>query len=122
MMSWFIWLAQEEETLSIQELLNDVRIDFRHLALIGSILLVSLGVFVWAAFFRKPKRHRHRHPHRHPAPAPMTPPRERHRSGWRFFRKHHHRRRRKERPRNPTLAEVGGLPPVRTPVSPPTSS
>jgi hypothetical protein len=29
-------------------------------------------------------------------------------------RKRRHRRRREHRPRNPTLAETGGLPPVRT--------
>jgi FtsZ-interacting cell division protein ZipA len=31
----------------------------------------------------------------------------------------HHRRRREHRPRNPTLAETGGLPPIRTDAPPP---
>ncbi len=85
----------------------------------GAILLVVLGVFAWAMFWRKPRRRSHsdRH-HRHaggnsrPAVAP-DPADEK--SGWRRKR----RRRREHRPRNPTLAETGGLPPPR--VGPPTN-
>jgi hypothetical protein len=91
------------------------------LTIIAVLLGLSLLVFVWAAFFRKPGgRHRH-HRYRYPQstsetdaqskppekPAP-TPRRKR-------FRRHEHR------PRNPTLAEAGGLPPARAdePAPPP---
>jgi hypothetical protein len=120
MMALFIWFAQEE-TVSVQEAMKDLSIDFRYLITLGSMFLVSLGVFIWAAFFRKPGRHRRHHSHRHPPASPLEPKPESRKRGWFFFfRKRHHRRRRQERPRNPTLAEAGGLPPIRTP-APPTS-
>ena len=86
------------------------------LLLCFAIGLVALLAVVWAVFFRKrQRRKRKHHSHRHsssPAEAPETPsppPPERHR---------HKRSRRRHRPRNPTLAEAGGLPPVRSDSSP----
>jgi heme/copper-type cytochrome/quinol oxidase subunit 2 len=55
---------------------------------LGAILLVVIGTFIWAVFFRKKTRSRSRH---------------------RRQRADHHGR----RPVNPTLAQIGGLPPVR---------
>ncbi len=92
------------------------------LILICAVSFVSLLALVWAAFFRKTKRRRHSHhrSHRHSsahadsveAPsgdAAESAPRE-HPRRRRFRRRHHSR--------NPTLAETGGLPPVR-PEGPP---
>ena len=92
----------------------------REIAIVLAILfLVVLGVFMWAAFWRKPRRRRkhtyHHHHHSGPdgASAEGLPQREKEKSGL-FHRKRRHRRqRRHERPINPTLAQVGGLPPSR---------
>jgi FtsZ-interacting cell division protein ZipA len=86
------------------------------LIIFGAIGLVTLLVLLWAAFIRSKRRRRHSHHHRHhhaqkptevPAasqnedvPAPSEKRRRRH--------SHHG-----HRPRNPTLAETGGLPPIR---------
>jgi len=51
----------------------------------GAIALVAIGALIWTFYFRKPGRRRRR--------------------------KSHHRHER--RPPNPTLAQNGGLPPVR---------
>src|SRR5882672_2281194 len=72
-------------------------------------LLFAGAVFLWAAVIRKrrpPSGYRH---HRSPTPAPRKPAEK---SRWRqlFSRKRRHRR---GRSRNPTLAETGGLPPLR---------
>ncbi|SRR6266446_2524187 len=80
----------------------------------GAILLVILLVLAWAVFLRRSRRKHHSHDHHHSRAtailrdakvlegvAAPTPRRR-----W--------RRRRSNRQRNPTLAETGGLPPVRT--------
>ena len=72
-----------------------------YLLLSGALLLVVSGVVYWAAAIRKPKGERrykyHRSPRgQTPPPAPASK-----------------RKRRSEPPRNPTLAETRGLPPVR---------
>jgi hypothetical protein len=56
------------------------------LVVFGAAVLVALLALVWIVFFRKNARHRYRR-------------RRLHRNG--------------QQPLNPTLAEVGGLPPVR---------
>jgi hypothetical protein len=91
------------------------------LILIGTLLLVTLGAFIWAAFFRKRPRRRHYEFHHH------NPDRlaNRIKDGWKagrfLLRRHRHHRHREQR-RNPTLAEAGGLPPVRTEEHPPHST
>jgi len=50
----------------------------------GAFALVGIGVLIWIFFFRKPGRRRRKHLHRHEHRSP-----------------------------NPTLAQSGGLPPVR---------
>jgi ABC-type nickel/cobalt efflux system permease component RcnA len=83
-------------------------------ALVGVIGLVLL----WAVFLRKPRRQHHHHSHHHSraedgsdtADSTSSPKRRK----WR-------RRRRDHRPRNPTLAETGGLPPLRSDGPPPPS-
>jgi hypothetical protein len=95
--------------------------DTNILILIGALVLVTASIFVWAAFLRKAGRHPHYHFPRH---APKPEPREE-TDKWTlrmlFSAKHRQRRRRHhKRPRNPTLAEAGGLPPVRSEDHPPT--
>lgn len=97
----------------------------RELAILfGAIALLTSVLVIWAVYLRKKRRSRHRH-HRHhhdhsqsgpatenPAstdPAAADKPRRR------------RRRRRDHRPMNPTLAQTGGLPPVRQ-EQPPTPS
>jgi hypothetical protein len=79
----------------------------------GAIFLVVLVVFIWAAFWRKP-RHQH-HSHHRTLEEGGLPARHKRRSalGRLFGRKRHKRRHSRERPTNPTLADVGGLPPNR---------
>jgi hypothetical protein len=80
----------------------------------GALAVLTLILLAWAAFVRKRKRTQstgrsRRHSH---SPSPSVVETEnldesRHpRRKWR-------RRRREHRPRNPTLAETGGLPPIR---------
>jgi hypothetical protein len=87
------------------------------LIVVGALGVVTLWVAVWALFVRKSPRRPHRHHHGHhasepashdaaPAPAGDAASPERKRLKWRRPRRDH-------RPRNPTLAETGGLPPVR---------
>jgi hypothetical protein len=90
----------------------------------GAIGLVTLLTVLWALFLRRRRRRRRSHHHSHEQsvePAELTktpvaesvppPPPSQHRR---------RRGRRRHRSRNPTLAETGGLPPIR-PESPPES-
>jgi type VI protein secretion system component VasK len=83
---------------------------------VGAILFVVVVVFGWAAFIRKRRKRKHRH-HRSMAKAAAA--------GVNEIRRQVHerqrRRRTRQRQRNPTLAETGGLPPVRADVSQPPS-
>jgi hypothetical protein len=65
----------------------------------GALFLVGLGFFVWAIIFR---RQRHRG-HLHHSSKPGS----------------RHHRQSGDRPRHRTLADAGGLPPVRTEKQPP---
>jgi hypothetical protein len=65
----------------------------------GAIFLVALAVFGWAVF-RTQQRRRHSH-HHHSKPAAK------------------YQRLPEYQPRQPTLAEAGGLPPIRTGKQPP---
>jgi FtsZ-interacting cell division protein ZipA len=91
---------------------------------LGAVAGVTLLVVLWAVYLRKrPHRHSHRH-HRHrnhqdlsssrdeSSPAEAEPDSEDNNGDRRYRRKR--RRRREHRPRNPTLAETGGLPPLRS--------
>jgi hypothetical protein len=61
----------------------------------GALLLVALGFFAWAIIFHRPRHRRRSHHHRHKPVA---------RHYWQTV----------AHPRQPTLANTGGLPPVRT--------
>jgi len=91
---------------------------FRDMVLIGAAVLgLSLLLILWARrYVRRSKRHRHEHrSESRPVGQEESSPRHHHRH------RHHHRRRRhsrEERGSNPTLAETGGLPPIRPQSSP----
>lgn len=88
----------------------------------GALGLVTLLIVLWAIFLRKPRRRRRSHHHSHQrsseptvspeasaeetAPAPPQKDLKRRRG------------RRRYRSRNPTLAETGGLPPIRPDIPP----
>ena len=74
-------------------------------------LVVLFSFIIWAAFIRRSDRRRER------GEILTTPARDRSESSGSGRRRR--RRREKGRPRNPTLAETGGLPPVRDPDAPP---
>ena len=77
------------------------------LIVIGAITAISLAALGWIVFFRKPG-HRHHHHHRHHRPEQPNSSESEPRRKWRRRRRHD------SRPRNPTLAETGGLPPARS--------
>jgi FtsZ-interacting cell division protein ZipA len=92
------------------------------LTMLGAVALVTLLLVLWAVYIRKgPRRHSHRH-HRHeqhysddpnnPSGLAEDPPDSEATGDKRYRRKR--RRRREHRARNPTLAETGGLPPLRS--------
>jgi hypothetical protein len=85
--------------------------------IVGLLFLIALVGFIWAAFLRKPRRRRHSYHHLAPSDESNggLPVRRKERSGVaRLFRRKRHRtQRRHERPVNPTLSQVGGLPPPR---------
>ena len=104
-----------------------VGLTFKELLMVlGAVAFVTLLVVIWAVYFRKrSNRHSHHHHHHHHDPEPepsseasvlSTDASAESSDGRRYRRKR--RRRRDHRPRNPTLAETGGLPPLR-PEQPP---
>ncbi len=118
--SFDVWMAQIDLKLS-----GSVR---EGLYIFGALVLVTVPIVIWAAFYRKkPRRRVYRHHHRshhHDHNSAETPPLTtsgssaesapliRKRKGWR-------RSRHRERPMNPTLAQTRGLPPVRNESTPP---
>ncbi len=76
---------------------------------VGAVCLVVLVVVIWAAFIRRPKDERARH-YRYGSSERSTSGQ---RNGEAKSAGSGGRRRRRRRPRNPTLAETGGLPPRR---------
>ncbi len=92
------------------------------LALLGAVALVTALLVIWAVYFRKsPRRHSHsryrdsHHRHSHePSNSSLGSQEEADSEASNDKRYRRKRRRRREhRPRNPTLAETGGLPPIR---------
>jgi len=81
------------------------------LIMVGAFLVVGLLIFCWAAFFRKPKSRHHSHNY----DGGGLPARHKRRSklARMLGKKRRKRTRSRERPINPTLAQIGGLPPHR---------
>ena len=107
----------DDGTMSATGQYSSAWMDF--FVLLGAILLVTLALLIWVLVFRK-KRRRRQHHHRHHADH-----REEFRKSVKGIRemvqprRHHHRH--ELRPINPTLAETGGLPPIRGEKPPPPS-
>jgi FtsZ-interacting cell division protein ZipA len=84
------------------------------LIVIGAVLLLAVGLLLWASVAYKRRRRRsssHRQHHeRKLAGNASAENAEEERSSHSHRRR---KRRREHRPRNPTLAETGGLPPIR---------
>jgi hypothetical protein len=104
-----------DRTLPLTGQFSPAWVDF--FILLGAILLVTLSLLIWVLVFHK-KRRRHQRHHRHHAG---------HREEFQksaggikeLIQPHQHYRRREHRPINPTLAETGGLPPLRGEKPPP---
>ena len=119
-----IFFASAASDLPLPDLSTSTSATKEHLVLIVAITLVTAGALAWAFLFRRKRRRSARREER----------RRRRRSfigdtakgvaelkqyiEERKERKHGHRRRH-HRPRNPTLAETGGLPPIRSDSPPP---
>jgi FtsZ-interacting cell division protein ZipA len=100
-----------KDTISVANPLPPESMDV--LIVLGAIVLVALIVFFGVLLFRKDGKHPRKHHHRH------------HRKSYReqfqkttsgikeLIRQHRRRRHREHRPINPTLAQTGGLPPIR---------
>ena len=87
------------------------------LIILGAVLGVTLLALVWAIFLRRQTRRRHSHHRaRHHSPesvqSPASPTDDA--ATLSPLKRRKRRRRSRDRPLNPTLAETGGLPPVRT--------
>jgi len=101
----------DDVTSAIQSVGKRTGMDLHdELALIGSLVLVAGLVFFLTAVFRKRHHHHHRD-RRDYAPPPPARPRENAVAENGKIRRR--KRRRDHRPRNPTRAEAGGLPPRR---------
>jgi len=91
------------------------------LLLIGIAVVIAAIFFLWAAYVRRPKKLHHTYRHLHQNNGGL-PERRRKRSGFdRLFGRKHRRRRKHspQRPANPTLAQIGGLPTKREEHQPP---
>ena len=124
-MSQFIILmaaidAGDNATKGLFQSWNSMSAGKRELIIIsGAVLLVVLALLFWAIFIRPPRRQRSpyhggRKSERGLLLTDSEKKSHRTRHRWFGFGKRRKHRRRRERPRNPTLAETGGLPPIRT--------
>lgn len=82
---------------------------------VGAVLFLAIVLTLWVMLLRKPQRGRSHHHHRGALSNDERVEEKKHhhhRRRWVFFGKRRKRRRR-EFKRNPSLAQTGGLPPVR---------
>jgi FtsZ-interacting cell division protein ZipA len=108
----YLFLAVEEPTLPLtgpsSPWLRETMI------VVGAVLLVAVGLLLWASVAYKRRRRRsssHRQHHEKKLAGNASAENaETERSSHSHRRR---KRRREHRPRNPTLAETGGLPPIR---------
>jgi len=108
-----IWPAEPGRLLAVMEPKSGAG---NVLMMVGALAVITLAVFIWAAFFRKPPRRKHHSHHRQARPAPDAhePDTSESDSSDRKHSRSRRRRRHKERRLNPTLAKTGGLPGVRS--------
>ena len=90
------------------------------LLIFGALGLVTLLILFWAVFLRKRRRRRQEHHHSSKPAEVAQAPAEEDVASPSGKRRRRRRSGRSHRPRNPTLAETGGLPPIRL-ESPPES-
>jgi type VI protein secretion system component VasK len=87
------------------------------LTILGALGLVTLLVVLWAILLRRRRRRRRKHHHSdHPSSTPaevVEAPKVQDAPARPYKRRRRRRSGHSRRPRNPTLAETGGLPPVR---------
>jgi hypothetical protein len=99
---------------SLREHISDIFL------VLAAILALTLVLLVWAKYLRKSKSSRSRS--RTVSTAPVAKTEDSETEGHSRRRRRRHKRRRQDfRDRNPTLAETGGLPPLRSEGQPPTS-
>jgi hypothetical protein len=107
--------AETQEILKAWRITDPATLE--RLIIFGAIGLVTLLMVLWAVFLRKRgrRRRKHHHPHQSSSQPPEVPAVAKDGSALSTPENRRHRRRsgRRHRPRNPTLAETGGLPPVR---------
>jgi hypothetical protein len=90
------------------------------LLIFAAIALVAGGLLLWAALFRRKRRRQHARNARH-EPATLVRyrhPRHEDDGLLAILKPRQRRRKRRNQRRNPTLAETGGLPPIRPPEPP----
>jgi hypothetical protein len=104
----------DTESLPLGGPLSSELLDF--FVVFGAILLVVLIAFFWALMVRKGgksrRKHRSRQSYREQLQKGASEIRQ-------LIREHRSGRRREHRPINPTLAQTGGLPPLREAEKPP---
>jgi ABC-type nickel/cobalt efflux system permease component RcnA len=105
-MTLAVLMAQADDTVSVWSGPGSTAKEI--VVAIGIMSVVVLLIFIWAAFWRKPRRHKHSYHH----PDAALPRREK-RKPRLFGRRHRRHHRKDDHPMNPTLAQVGGLPPER---------
>ena len=112
-MSFAVLLAQEEVGNPFSGWMRPTSMAGELTIIVGAVLFIGIIIFIWAAFIRKP-RHRH-HSHSSDLAGGGLPARRKPRSklARMLGKKRHKRRHSRERPVNPTLADIGGLPPRR---------
>jgi hypothetical protein len=113
------FLADEDTDAILAAWRSDPAV-LERILIFGAIGLVTALVLLWAVFIRKKRRRRHSHHHHHHAHhqssgAVEVPesPKDESLPAQEGKRGRHRRSRRRHRRRNPTLAETGGLPPIR---------
>ena len=92
------------------------------LIVIGAVALVALAILIWAIAFHKrgTKRQHHHHRHHHHQHGGFREDFKKTTAGIKeIIHQRQHQHRHKHRPINPTLAQTGGLPPIREESKPP---
>ncbi len=114
-MPFFLADAETEEVLAAWRITDPATLEY--IIIFGTIGLVTLLAVLWAIFLRRKRRRRrsHHHGHHHASGAAGVPeaPQDESLPAPEEKRRRPRRSRRRHRRRNPTLAETGGLPPIR---------
>jgi hypothetical protein len=112
---FFLAEVETQEVLAAWRITDPATLE--RILIFGAIGVVTTLVLLWAIFLRKKRRRRREHHHgsRHSSGPVETGEAPLDEGVPTLPEKRRHRRRsgRTHRPRNPTLAETGGLPPIR---------